>query len=255
MLHYVPEHLAPLTGQRNHLLFFPETLYFLQRGSWRKGAPSQPNSAHPEVNGAEGADWRRAPEPSRHTTGWGCRHPPVKRLHPAVLLFSVSSSSFFPLSHPTLQAGSHWNGKKMLNEDEERFACCSKQAEPCPTCALQMLQFLKLDRGGGGSMTGVEWEMSWRGRKLEGVGAQYLEEQGGGVFSRVTLRGRRAAREAGCYGLFSPGVGAMQPRCALPSAPASTWFIAALADTSVHGGVWIQGVCVCMCVCLNVVDA
>lgn len=32
-------------------------------------------------------------------------------------------------------------------------------------------------------------------------------DEGMGVFSRVMLRGRRAARKAGCYGLFSPGVG------------------------------------------------
>lgn len=76
--------------------FFPETLYFLQNGVIAESAPSQPNSAHPEVNGPEGAGWPRAPEPSRHTTGRGCWHPPVKCLLPAVLLFSFSI--FFCLS-------------------------------------------------------------------------------------------------------------------------------------------------------------
>lgn len=77
-------------------------------------------------------------------------------------------------------------------------------------------------------------------------------EEGERAFSRVVLRGRRAAREAGCYGLFSPGVGATWTRCALPSAPTSTWFIAALADASVHGEVFENAgrerewVCVCV---------
>lgn len=78
--------------------FFPETLYFLQNGVIAESAPSQPNSAHPEVNGPEGAGWPRAPEPSRHTTGRGCWHPPVKCLLPAVLLFSFSVFFFFCLS-------------------------------------------------------------------------------------------------------------------------------------------------------------
>lgn len=51
-----------------------------------ESGPSRPNLTHPEVNGPEGADWPGAPEPSRHTTGRGCRHPPVKRLLPAVVL-------------------------------------------------------------------------------------------------------------------------------------------------------------------------
>lgn len=82
------------------------------------------------------------------------------------------------------------------------------------------------------------------GSGVEGVGACYME--GGGVFSRVMLGGRRAARKAGCYGLFSPGVGVTWTRCALPSAPASMWFIAALADASVHGEVWKYWECVCV---------
>lgn len=119
MLYYEPAHLAPLD-----LLFFPETLYFLQRGSWRKGAPSQPNSAHPEVNGAEGADWPGAPEPSRHTTGWGCRHPPVKCLLPAVLLFSFSFFlSLIPLFEQEVI------GMEKKKDEDEEWVCCSKQAE------------------------------------------------------------------------------------------------------------------------------
>lgn len=53
----------------------------------------------------------RTPEPSRHTTGRGRWRPPVKRLLPAVFLFSC-----FFVSHPALQAGSRWNLKKELNE-------------------------------------------------------------------------------------------------------------------------------------------
>lgn len=85
-----------------------------------------------------------------------------------------------------------------------------------PKSPQQQLKFLKIDKldwkgGGNNDGDGVR-----RRRADEGIGA------GGGVSSRVMLRGRRAAREAGCYGLFSPGVGAMWTRCALPSAPAST---------------------------------
>lgn len=69
-----------------------------------ESAPSRPNRTRPEVNGPGGAHRPGAPEPSRHTTGRGCRHPPVKRLLPAVMCFF--------LSHPSLQSGSHWNPKK-----------------------------------------------------------------------------------------------------------------------------------------------
>lgn len=172
MLHYVPEHLAPLTGQQNHLLFFPETLYFLQRGSWRKGAPSQPNSAHPEVNGAEGADWPRAPEPSRHTTGWGVG---ILLLHACILLFccSLFLLLLFSLSHPAIEAGSHWNGKKNVKWRWGGGYVLFQTSRARPNGA----QILKLDRRGGKTMEGMEWEMSWRGG---GVGAQYMEAEGGG---------------------------------------------------------------------------
>ena len=73
-----------------------------------------------------------------------------------------------------------------------------------------------MEGGGGGGRGGVGGGRRGEGGRGGGVGG------GGGVFSRVVLRGRRAAREAGCYGLFSPGVGATWTRCALPSAPAST---------------------------------
>lgn len=87
------------------------------RGSSRKSAPSRPNSAHPEVNGPEGADWPRAPEPSRHTTGRGCWHPPVKRSLPAVFALLLSTLFFFffySFAHPTFPTGSHWNRKKKI---------------------------------------------------------------------------------------------------------------------------------------------
>jgi len=61
-----------------------------------------------------------------------------------------------------------------------------------------------------------------RGEMEEGRRTRRRGDEGTrGVFSRVMLRGRRAAREAGCYGLFSSGVGATWTRCALPSAPAA----------------------------------
>lgn len=91
------------------------------RGSSQKSAPSRPNSAHPEVNGPEGADWPSAPEPSRHTTGRGCWHPPVKRF----LLFSLFSFSanFFTLSLiPLFQQEVIGIGKKNRVKMEEVVA-------------------------------------------------------------------------------------------------------------------------------------
>lgn len=101
--------------------------------------------------------------------------------------------------------------------------CCSKQAEPCPACPQQQLKNpkdrevrQKRRRRRNNGRDGVRDELE-EGRR-RGVG----DGGGGGVSSRVMLKGRRAAREAGCYGLFSPGVGATWTRCALPSAQAST---------------------------------
>lgn len=87
------------------------------RGSSLKSAPSRPNSAHPEVNGPEGADWPSAPEPSRHTTGRGCWHPPVKRSLPAVFALLLSAH-FFTLSLiPLFQQEVIGIGKKKHSED------------------------------------------------------------------------------------------------------------------------------------------
>ena len=126
-------------GPAVKILFFPETLYFLQRGSWWKGAPSEPKPAHPEVNGAKGADWPRAPEPSRHTTGWGCRHPPVKCSLPAVF---AALFLLFLFSHPALQAGSHWNGKKRVKwrRGEGCVLFQTSWAESSPALKLQKLK-------------------------------------------------------------------------------------------------------------------
>lgn len=62
-------------------------------------------------------------------------------------------------------------------------------------------------------------EMVVRDETEEEEGRRGVVGDGARVFSGVVLAGRRAAREAGCYGLFSPGVGTAWTRCALPSAP------------------------------------
>lgn len=92
------------------LFFFPEILHLLRRGSRRKGAPPQPNSAHPEVKGKERADWLWTPVPSRHTTGWGRWHPPGNHLLPAVLHCSSPYIYFFLI--PLFKAGSHFSDRK-----------------------------------------------------------------------------------------------------------------------------------------------
>lgn len=65
--------------------FLSRNIILPPEGAIVESAPSRPNLTRPEVNGPGGAGWPGAPEPSRHTTGRGCRHPPVKRLLPAVV--------------------------------------------------------------------------------------------------------------------------------------------------------------------------
>lgn len=244
------------------LSFFPEILHLLWKGSRRKGAPPQPNSAHPEVKGTERADWLWTPVPSRHTTGWGRWHPPGNHLLPAVLHCS-SSHFLFLFFIPLFKAGSHFSDKKQ-SRGGESIHC--GQMFPTPTgewnwnpYSLISYSYSKLQWREDGQMMGMEWKGGGQ------LGASRIEvvvvmAGGGGVSSKVILRGRRAAREAGCYGLFSPGLGATCTRCALPSAPSSAWFIATLADASVQrevfesaGSVCVSvGVCARVCVCASV---
>lgn len=70
-----------------------------------------------------------------------------------------------------------------------------------------------IGRGGDEGRDGGERRDRGRGEEVGAIA------DGARVFSGVELGGRRAAREAGCYGLFSPGVGTAWTRCALPSMP------------------------------------
>lgn len=119
-------------GERGGLLFYYEPKQavksspFLSRniilppeGAIVESAPSRPNLTRPEVNGPGGAGWPGAPEPSRHTTGRGCRHPPVKRLLPAV----VCGVFFFFSSLAPIRKSLESPKKRPSSKDGKQVVC------------------------------------------------------------------------------------------------------------------------------------
>lgn len=142
-----------------------------------ESAPSRPNLTRPEVNGPEGAGWPGAPEPSRHTTGRGCRHPPVKRLLPAVVC-GVFFFFLIPRSNQEV-IGIPKKGHQVKMESRS----CVRSLPPKMSAAASACTGLT---GGRDGVRRDEW-INTRGD--EGMG-------GGGrvVFIRVMLRGASGSK-------------------------------------------------------------
>lgn len=111
-----------------------------------ESAPSRPILTRPEVNGPGGADWPGAPEPSRHTTGRGCRHPPAKRWLPAVV------SLFFFFLIPRSNQEVIGIPKKQSNQDGKQVVC--QASAPKMSAAAKMSIGLIGGRDGERRMSG-----------------------------------------------------------------------------------------------------